>query len=99
MKVKSAIKVLDKECEFLGKTFDELIEDINKNKDTYPLKSIEAYNVFTEVLRNHWKDFSLHASPQHVKRNQEFEASSGQLIDYWRNYGWRPVNRFAKERV
>jgi hypothetical protein len=50
MKVKSAIKVLDKECEFLGKTLDELIEDINKNKDTYPLKSIEAYTVYEKSL-------------------------------------------------
>ena len=50
MKVKSAIKVLDKECEFLGKTFDELIEDINKNKDTYPLKIIEAYTVYEKSL-------------------------------------------------
>ena len=50
MKVKSAIKVLDKECEFLGKTLDELIEDINKCEDTYPLKSIEAYTVYEKSL-------------------------------------------------
>jgi|TARA_R110000782_G_scaffold60521_1_gene125035 hypothetical protein len=50
MKLKSAMTILNKECEFLGKTLDELIEDINKCEDTYPLKSIEAYTVYEKSL-------------------------------------------------
>ncbi len=57
MKIKAAMTILNKECEFLGmnyssglKPFDELISDIELNKESYPLKTIEAYNVYEKSL-------------------------------------------------
>ena len=32
------------------KPFDELISDIELNKESYPLKTIEAYNVYEKSL-------------------------------------------------
>jgi len=48
MKIKAAMTILNKECEFLGMTIDDLIEAIEMNKESYPLKTLEAYSVFTE---------------------------------------------------
>ena len=57
MKIKAAMTILNKECEFLGmnyssglKPFSELISDIELNKESYPLKTIEAYNVYEKYL-------------------------------------------------
>ena len=57
MKIKAAMTILNKECEFLGmnyssglKPFSELISDIELNKESYPLKTIEAYNVYEKSL-------------------------------------------------
>jgi len=51
MKIETAISILNKEREFLGMTFFDLLFDIQKEQSTFPdmvysQKVIEAYNRF-----------------------------------------------------
>ena len=51
MKIETAISILNKEREFLGMTFFDLLFDIQKEQSTFPdmvynRKVIEAYNRF-----------------------------------------------------
>jgi hypothetical protein len=47
MKPETAIKVLLKECEFLGQNISELLQDIAKNgRMTYSEKVVQAANVY-----------------------------------------------------
>ena len=57
MKIKAAMTILNKECEFLGmnyssglKPFDELISDIELNKDTYPLTKLFEIKSQTNMI-------------------------------------------------
>lgn len=46
MKLTTAILVLKRECEFLGISFTELLEDLEKAPLSFPLRTIEAYKVY-----------------------------------------------------
>jgi len=47
MKLETAIKVLLKECEFLGQNISALLEDIARNgRMTYSEKVVQAANVY-----------------------------------------------------
>ena len=46
MKIKGAMTVLNKECEFLGLTFDELCVFIERNPYAVKNSTIEAYKVY-----------------------------------------------------
>jgi len=47
MKLETAIKVLLKECEFLGQNISTLLEDIARNgRMTYSEKVVQAANVY-----------------------------------------------------
>jgi len=46
MKIVTAIRQLQKECEFLGLTFAELISDLEKAPLSFPNRTIEAYKVY-----------------------------------------------------
>mgnify|MGYP000031006970 CR=1 len=46
MRIKGATTVLNKECEFLGLTWDQLMIFIQRNPYAMPIKVIEAYKVY-----------------------------------------------------
>jgi len=46
MKVTTAFKQLNKECDFLGLPFDELLNLLAKYPLSFPNKTIEAYKVY-----------------------------------------------------
>ena len=46
MKITTAFKQLNKECEFLGLPFDELLNILAKYPLSFSLKTIEAYKVY-----------------------------------------------------
>ena len=46
MRLKGATTVLNKECEFLGLTWDQLMIFIVRNPYAMPIKVIEAYKVY-----------------------------------------------------
>jgi len=46
MKVTTAIRQLQKECEVLGLTFAELLSDLEKAPLSFPNRTIEAYKVY-----------------------------------------------------
>ncbi len=46
MKIKGAMTVLNKECEFLGLTFDELCVFIERNPYAVKNSTIDAYKVY-----------------------------------------------------
>ena len=46
MKITTAFKQLNKECEFLGIPFDELLNILAKYPLSFSLKTIEAYKVY-----------------------------------------------------
>lgn len=46
MKIKGAMTVLNKRCEFFGFTFDQLIEFIERNPMAQDFKTLEAYEVY-----------------------------------------------------
>ena len=46
MKIKGAMTVLNKECEFLGLTFNELCVFIERNPYAVKNSTIEAYKVY-----------------------------------------------------
>lgn len=46
MKVTTAIKQLQKQCEFLGLSFSELLNDLEKYPLAFPNRTIEAYKVY-----------------------------------------------------
>ena len=46
MKIKGAMTVLKKECEFLGLTFDELCVFIERNPYAVKNSTIDAYKVY-----------------------------------------------------
>ena len=49
MKIKGATTVLNKECEFLGLTWDQLMIFIQRNPYSMPMKVIEAYKVYNDL--------------------------------------------------
>ena len=49
MRIKGATTVLNKECEFLGLTWDQLMIFIVKNPYAMPMKVIEAYKVYNDL--------------------------------------------------
>jgi hypothetical protein len=51
MRIKGAMTVLNKEAEFLGLTFDQLIIFAERNPYAMPEKTIEALKVY-----KNWKD-------------------------------------------
>ena len=46
MRIKGATTVLNKECEFPGLTWDQLMIFIQRNPYAMPIKVIEAYKVY-----------------------------------------------------
>ena len=46
MKIKGATTVLNKECEFLGLSWDQLMQFIERNPLARPIKVLEAYEVY-----------------------------------------------------
>jgi hypothetical protein len=46
MKLTTAIGVLKKECEFLGLTMPELLDELEKAPLSFPLRTIEAYKAY-----------------------------------------------------
>tara|TARA_B100000965_G_scaffold238410_1_gene199859 strand:+ start:488 stop:673 length:186 start_codon:yes stop_codon:yes gene_type:complete len=46
LKIKGAMTVLNKECEFLGLTFDELCVFIERNPYAVKNSTIDAYKVY-----------------------------------------------------
>ena len=46
MRLKGATTVLQKQCEFLGLTWDELMVFIERNPYAFPNKAIEAFTVY-----------------------------------------------------
>ena len=46
MKIITAVRQLQKECEFLGITFTELISDLEKAPLSFPNRTIDAYKVY-----------------------------------------------------
>tara|TARA_B110000971_G_C19840099_1_gene422119 strand:+ start:47 stop:220 length:174 start_codon:yes stop_codon:yes gene_type:complete len=48
MKIKGATTVLNKEREFLGLTWEELLVLIQRNPYAFPNKVIDAHKVYTE---------------------------------------------------
>jgi hypothetical protein len=46
MKVTTAFKQLQKECEFLGVNFATLLADLEKAPLSFPNRTIEAYKVY-----------------------------------------------------
>ena len=51
MRIKGATTVLNKECEFLGLTWDQLMIFIQRNPYAMPIKVIEAYKVYNSEKR------------------------------------------------
>ena len=49
MRIKGATTVLNKECEFLGLTWDQLMIFIQRNPYAMPIKVIEAYKVYNDL--------------------------------------------------
>jgi hypothetical protein len=48
MRLKGATTVLEKQCEFLGLTWDELMVFIERNPYAFPNKAIEAFTVYNK---------------------------------------------------
>ena len=46
MRIKGAMSVLNKRCEFFGFTLEQLIKFIEKNPMAQDLKTLEAYKVY-----------------------------------------------------
>jgi len=46
MKLSTAIKVLEKDAEFMGITFEQILVFITRNPYAVPQKVIEAYGVY-----------------------------------------------------
>ena len=46
MKIKGATTVLNKECEFLGLSWDQLMQFIERNPLAMPIKVLEEYEVY-----------------------------------------------------
>ena len=46
MRLKGATTILEKQCEFLGLTWDELMVFIERNPYAFPNKAIEAFTVY-----------------------------------------------------
>lgn len=46
MRIKGAMTVLNKEADFLGMTFEKVIEFIEKNPMSFPIKTLQAYEVY-----------------------------------------------------
>lgn len=51
MKLKGATTVLNKECEFLGLTWDELMAFIERSPMAMPMKVLEAYKVYKMEMK------------------------------------------------
>lgn len=49
MKIETAIKEIRKNAEFLGLTFSEMLEFIEKSPLAQNLKTLEAYKVYTKA--------------------------------------------------
>ena len=45
MKYTTAVKVIEKECEFLGKDFDEVMFLVCDNPGMFPQRALDAYEV------------------------------------------------------
>lgn len=52
MRLKGATTVLEKQCEFLGMSWDQLFEFIERAPLAQPTKTIEAYNVYKKEIAN-----------------------------------------------
>lgn len=50
MRLKGAMTVLKKRCEFFGFTFEQLIEFIEKNPMAQDMKTLEAYKVYKKEV-------------------------------------------------
>ena len=50
MKYDTAVKVIEKEAEFLGKTFDWVMENCDERPGIFKLSTIDAYEVIREEL-------------------------------------------------
>jgi hypothetical protein len=50
MKIKGAMTVLKKRCEFFGFTMEQLIEFIEKNPMAQDMKTLEAYEVYKKEV-------------------------------------------------
>lgn len=46
MRIKGATTILEKQCEFLGMTWDQLIEFIERAPLAQPVRALEAYKVY-----------------------------------------------------
>ena len=46
MKIKGAMTILNKRCDFFGFTLDQLIEFIERNPMAQDLKTLQAYEVY-----------------------------------------------------
>ena len=46
MKITGATTALNKECEFLGLSWDQLMQFIERNPLAMPIKVLEAYEVY-----------------------------------------------------
>ncbi len=46
MKIKGATTVLNKHCEFLGLSWDQMMQFIERNPLAMPIKVLEAYEVY-----------------------------------------------------
>jgi hypothetical protein len=46
MKITTAIRQLQKDCEFLGLSFNKLLTELEKAPLSFPLRTIEAYKVY-----------------------------------------------------
>jgi|TARA_R110000796_G_scaffold130712_1_gene246371 hypothetical protein len=46
MRIKGATTILEKQCEFLGMTWDQLIEFMECSPMAQPVKVLEAYKVY-----------------------------------------------------
>ena len=58
MRIKGAMTVLNKEAEFLGLTFDQLIVFAERNPYAMPQKTIEALKVYKNWKGGQWLEKS-----------------------------------------
>ena len=50
MRYETAVKVIEKEAEFLGKTFDWVMENCDEQPGIFKLSTLDAYEVIREEL-------------------------------------------------